>query len=152
MNYKTSLYLCTLILLIIIIGFFGCQLGQNHEMILNDKPLLISDKKTILTLNPPLTKKYNFLALRVNIIENWGTVPPYTEIDIFGKGRIKIHAELKDSDGNLYESKILGAGGGFLEIKFDQNLPKNREYVSVAISSDSEFRCDKIIWYNFSAP
>ena len=143
-NYKfTILTVC------ILLSVSGCLFRESTDTIVSDKTILLSEKGIEIQCDPPLSRTHNSASIMLVIKEEWSPTPPWKEIILQNGDKVTINISLNSVNGIKYSANIIGGSNGDINGRFEPEIPKGIEIVSVVVSASSNLTCKRMFWHNF---
>lgn len=118
---------------------------------IHKSPFIVDQKGITFQCSPTLKRRCNTAGVRIAIVGDWTSEPPWTAIEFSNGKRVKLKVRLTAVDNDIYESTILGRAGGMLDVRFDPPVPKNVGIKQVQITADASVECTEVIWHDFHA-
>jgi hypothetical protein len=150
--------MCKLGLMILIVATVctmggGCMQSANPNEGVVATDVVVPSSGATFSIDPPKSRNQTRFDIRIKLTGDWAIAPPWDKIRLGGE-EIRVTAELRTVDGEVYTSSRLGqsvgAGGTYLVFTFHDDLPRGVEFDQVEITPSSSLECQQIIWRDWT--
>ena len=143
-NYKS-----TILTFCIFLSVSGCLFKGATDTIVSDKTIFLSEQGIEIQCDPPLSRTHNSASIMLVIKEEWSPTPPWKEIILQNGDKVSIRVLLHSVNGIKYSANIIGGSNGYINGRFEPEIPKGIKIVTVVVSASSNLTCEKIFWHNY---
>jgi len=142
----------TIFMIALIVLIWGCGLGGGaiDISIMESPTQLAPSTPLVVDCDPPLQRTLRSGSIFVDLDHQWHPEDPWDFIIVEGIGEVEISAILVSSTGIEYSSSIAGRAGGFLNLRFEPEVPKAIEFSAVRLESSAPMRIRSISWYLYN--
>jgi hypothetical protein len=136
--------------MVIVFSLNGC-ISKPSKTIISSSSVTVDSKGVEFILTQPIKRKFNTASIRMELVQAWQPLPPWTSIQLSDGSLARVTVALFSEDGKTFISTILGNAGGMLNARFEPEIPKDTSIKKVKITSDVPLVCTQVVWYDFNA-